>query len=63
MPANPHLSFGFGISTGQVYAVHLGSGKYAAIEFTEINVSTGTGDDTRCTFNYKYQTNGTTILQ
>jgi hypothetical protein len=52
-----------GIDVGHVYAIHLGDGKYAAIAFSEIATSTGEGDDTRCTFSYKYQTNGTPSLQ
>ena len=54
--------YGFGISTGLVYALQLGDGRYAAIEFTEINTDLG-GGATRCIFNYKYQTNGTNSFQ
>ena len=57
-----HASWGILINTGQVYALQLGDGKYAAIEFTEINTDVGSGV-TRCTFHYKYQTNGTPSLQ
>ena len=55
-----HVSSGYGIALGHVYALRLADGRYAAIEFTEITTGPGA---TQCTFNYKYQTNGTPILQ
>ena len=61
-----HAAYGSWVSPtdlDHVYAIHLGSGQYAAIQFTEINVPTGVEGETRCTFKYKYQSNGTTSLQ
>jgi hypothetical protein len=58
-PASHAGIYGLGFSTGQVYALQLGDGRYAAIEFTEFNTPMAMPGWTLCRFNYKYQTNGT----
>ncbi|MFC1858676.1 MopE-related protein, partial [Thermodesulfobacteriota bacterium] len=53
------------ILIGHVYAFKLGDGTYAAIEFTEWFFDVGGNDyyPTRCTFDYKYQPDGTPNFQ